>query len=483
MPNLWAHYGLRGVAFIVLALFVLFRVYQLLFQHRELKRERLRANYIGQMVLGVVLTLAALVFCEPRVVGLPEDVFGFGPQHEESGVANVASVSRGPKKPAINWGGPLLGVERDIDQGDWTGAAKKLFEPRRNGVKEALIVCSWDPYTIPLAKGFYGLAKTCAEQGDRAQAKLYVAASVELAPDTETYLLKASLAESDEWKTTLEDLERAQRRAKPDDLRATEQSLAIRLAHIEQERKGALQDVDKLLKARPSDTALLVLRGKLRLDLGAVDGAIADLASATRTRTTDIPARLNLADARVRKNTEADFKVAIAELDRLLRDLKDSLSRDEAFKGHLLRAQARHGLHQASDALPDASRAVQLDPKSADAFYIRGRIEVDLDRYNAAREDLEKAFALDPKHRRAIFWHGFLVHKKDPKQGLADFNNALALEPDGWAHYYRGECLLLLKRLDEAESAFTEAQISSQDEKVIRLAKDGMTRAQARKGR
>ncbi|MEZ0229011.1 MAG: hypothetical protein ACAI25_10330 [Planctomycetota bacterium] len=471
------------MAFVVLALFVLLRVYQLLFQHRELKRERLRANYMGQTVLGVVLTLAALVFCEPRVVGLPEDVFGFGPNHEESGVANVASVSRGPKKPAINWGGPLAGVERDIDSGDWTSAAKKLFEPRRNGVKEALIVCAWDPYTIPLAKGYYSLARASADRGDRPQAKLYILASVELTPDTESYLLKASLAEPDEWKTTLDDLERAQRRAKNDDLRATEQSLAIRLAHIDQERRGALSDVDKLLKARPSDTALLVLRGKLRLGLAAVDGAIADLESATRTRVSDLPARLLLAEARVQKNTEAQLKLAVGELDRLIRDLKESGTPQENFKAFLLRAQARHGLRQAFEALPDASRAVQLDGKSAEAYYIRGRVEIDLDREKSAREDLEKAFALDPKHRRAILWHGILVYPKDARQGLADFNAAIALEPDGWAHYYRGECLVALRRFEEAESAFTEAQISSQDPRVVRLAKDGMTRAQALKRR
>src|SRR3954469_3928070 len=109
MPNLWEHYGLRGVAFVVLALFVLLRIYQLMFQHRELKRERLRANYVGQTVLGVILTLAALVLCDPRVIGLPQDCFGFGPVTEESGVANVVTATRGARKPPINWGGPLVG--------------------------------------------------------------------------------------------------------------------------------------------------------------------------------------------------------------------------------------------------------------------------------------------------------------------------------------------------------------------------------------
>jgi tetratricopeptide (TPR) repeat protein len=481
IQNLWERCGLRGVAFVVLALFVLFRIYQLLFQHRTLKRERLRGNYIAQTILGLFLTFGALVLCEPRIAGLPEDIFGFGPQSSDPSVSHVQSATRSPKKPDVNWGGPLAGVEAEIDNGDWKAAALKLYEPRRNGVKAAQVVCSWDPYVAPLAHAYAALGQSAAERGDRALARQYLGVSLDLLPDAEVYLVKATLEEPEDWKVAIEDLERASRRAKTGDYRAVEARLTIRMAHLQQgETRGALSDLDAILTSRPSDLSLLTQRGRLRLALGAVDGAIADLESASRTRL-DVPGRLILADARIQKGSEAQLKLAAADLDQVLHDMKEADSPRDAYKAHLLRAEVRLALRQLADALPDASRAIQWDPKSAEAYYLRGRIEIEVDRVNAAKADLEQATKLDPKHRRAIVWHGMLVYESDPKRGLLDFQRAIEIEPDAWAHYYRGECLLRLGEGDDALAAFNEALLTAQDDKLTKLARDGAAHAKALK--
>ncbi len=480
MQNLWERYGLRGPVFVLLALFVLLRVFQLLFQHRQLRRERLRGNYLGQAVLGSFLSLVALALCEPTYFGLPENVFGFGPS-DESGVGIVQSVSLGGKKPMVSWTGPLAGVDRDIDRGDWNAAALKLFEPRRNGVKDALVVTSWDPYVAPLARAYATLGKAAASRGEKGVAKQYFGVSIELAPSADAYLERAELQEAEDWKLALDDLEQASRRAKPGDYRAVEARLAIRLAHLAQgETRGALADVDILLIAHPSDVDLLVRRGGFRLALGAVDGAIADLESATKTRT-DVATRLALADARVQKGTPPQLKLALADLDRLVHQVDEASAPQDAFKVHLLRAESRHALGNASEALPEASKAIQLDPRSPEALYVRGRTELDLDRGIAAKNDFEAAIKLDPAHRRAILWHGISIYEHDPKHGLADFTRALEILPDGWAHYYRGECLLRLGQRDEAITEFTEAQRANDDEGLLKRARDGASRARALK--
>src|SRR5579883_567157 len=484
IQNLWDRYGLRGVAFAILALFFLFRVYQLLFQHRQLKRERLRANYAVQMVLGFLLSAAALVLCEPPLVGLPPDVFGFGTAPVGSDVAPVQPVaSAGPK---VAWTGPLAGVKKDVDAQSWNAAAKALFELRRSGTREEDVrrVLHWDAYMPAFVREYGVLGQAAAKSGDKILAKQYAALAIELGGDHDSYLLHATLLDTEDWKYALDDLDQAIRKAKSGDYRALEARLAVRLAHLsEGETRDALRDIEVLLRAHPGDVKLTIQRGRLRLALGAMDGAIADLESASRATPDDVTLRLALAEARLQKGTPDDMKRAITDLDKAVSGIKESEAPRDAFKARLLRAQAKLGLNKANDALPDASKAVSLDPKSADAFYYRGRIELELDRGISAKKDLEEAIRLDPKHRRAVFWHGLAVYDRDPKQGLVDFSKAIEIEPDGWAHYYRGECLFKLGKWDNAESAYTEALTVAQDEKLLKLVREALARVQTVKKR
>ena len=109
---------------------------------------------------------------------------------------------------------------------------------------------------------------------------------------------------------------------------------------------------------------------------------------------------------------------------------------------------------QYSDAVEDVTKAIELNPTSAEAHYARGvsyclKGEVDL-----ALKDLNKAIELKPKFADAYLVRGRIYHIKD-KVGLAlkDLNKAIELKPKfAEAHYARGFIRLILREWKEAKS-------------------------------
>lgn len=477
MLNLWGHYGFRGVAFVILALFVLLRIGQLLFQHRQLKRERLRANYAGQAVVGAVLSFGALVLCVPRLVGLLPEELGLPRDSGEAAIASVTSVTKGPQLPRLAKGfvGVLEPAQGAIVSNDWKTLAAILFEARRKGtahVPDTTLLL--DKFGKQLQKEYFLSARAAVDRGELPLAREYLTYAVELpADDGEAFMLRASITPADEWKSAAHDLENASRKPTPG-LRAIEARLKLRREHGD--TRGALEDVDVILHAQPSNVALLALRGKLRFTLGvALEGAIADLTSAVNAEPANVGYRIDLAQALLAKNDDPSTKLALAELDRALKDDPDN------FQGCHARGQARFALHRLSEAMADASKAIQLDGKSSEAYFLRGRIRAELDQGIAARNDFDQAIKLDPKNRKAVFWRGIMTRERDPRAALADFNRAIELDPDGWAHYYRGECLLLLGKREDAESALSDALNLTSDEKLIKLVQESLTRARKRR--
>jgi tetratricopeptide (TPR) repeat protein len=465
---------LRGVAFLILVLFVLTRIAQVLFQHRQIKRDRLRGSYFGQILIGLVLSFAALILCNPLIVGIMPEWIGLAPGADDATVANTSSASK-VELPHIAFVGPLAPAREQIEKKDWPGLAKLLFEVRRSGSAppgDLNTVLMHPGHPKPLAREFLVMGRGAMDRGDKTTARQLLDLATDLAPEEpDGFLLRASITEPEEWKSAARDLEIAIRRRKPDDYRAIEARLALRLAHGD--TQGALEDVDVLLAARPGDVALLARRGRLRAQRGAVDGGIADLSSAALAAPGDPAIRLDLAVMRLQKDDEAQTKLALASLDTVIRELPDSAA------AYLARARGRYALKRFSEAVGDASRAIQLDPKptSADAYFLRARIRIDVDQTVAARGDLEQALKIDPKHRAALFWRGFLNLERDTRQALADFTRAGELEPDAWTSYYRGDCYLRLGKKEEAESAFADALSQGSDPKLLKLVNDGLARA------
>lgn len=108
-------------------------------------------------------------------------------------------------------------------------------------------------------------------------------------------------------------------------------------------------------------------------------------------------------------------------------------------------------------------RAVELNPKLAEAYYFRGRVQFENEKADA---DFTKAIELKPDYAEAYFQRG-LQHdlNNKPAAALSDYNKALELNPNFIDAYMTRAVLYLLDR---------KGQLAIADyTKVIELKPDG----------
>jgi tetratricopeptide (TPR) repeat protein len=120
-------------------------------------------------------------------------------------------------------------------------------------------------------------------------------------------------------------------------------------------------------------------------------------------------------------------------------------------RGEKLRESARRaGFEKALD------EAVEAWPRSAWAWFLRGRFLVDSPRRREGLESLTRALALAPGHSRALGWRGEARRRDGDAEGaLADLTAALAADPAwAWARSCRA---LALQALGQGEAALFEA--------------------------
>jgi tetratricopeptide (TPR) repeat protein len=108
-------------------------------------------------------------------------------------------------------------------------------------------------------------------------------------------------------------------------------------------------------------------------------------------------------------------------------------------------------------------RAIELNPKFAEAYYFRGRVQFDNEKADA---DFTKAIELKPVYPEAYFRRG-LGHdlNNKPTAALKDYNKAIELDPNFIDAYMTRAVLYLLDR---------KGQLAIADyTKVIQLKPDG----------
>lgn len=123
---------------------------------------------------------------------------------------------------------------------------------------------------------------------------------------------------------------------------------------------------------------------------------------------------------------------------------------------------------------PDLPKKPEKDPETADEFYEAARwYFVNENNYDKAFEYLQEAIDLDPKHANAYFMRGGMhASHRRCKEAIADFDRVIQMVPDSIDTFQdRAECKLHLK---DYNSALADLNMA-----VAILASDGMTQHRA----
>ncbi|PSB01406.1 serine protease [Merismopedia glauca] len=128
-------------------------------------------------------------------------------------------------------------------------------------------------------------------------------------------------------------------------------------------------------------------------------------------------------------------------------------------KAYFDRGNARYYLKEYAQAIADYTQAIALDPKYAFAYYNRGNVRYELKQYDQAIADYTQAIALDPKYAFAYNNRGNVRYElKQYDQAIADYTQAIALDPKyAQAYYNRGNVRKELKQYDQAIADYTQA--------------------------
>ncbi len=187
----------------------------------------------------------------------------------------------------------------------------------------------------------------------------------------------------------------------------------------------------KLIKEKPKNAELYVLRGNVWAAVGDNEKAIADYSQAIR---------LGEQRAEVFLSRGA-FYTSVGEYDKAIADYEQALAKGaKPLFVHTNRAAAYLAKQDFENAAKDYSRVIKLTPDQADGYVYRGIVRRNQQDWESAIADFSKALELDPKNVRALAHRGFSHYaQRDHAAAVDDFNEVIQLQPgDGVAFNNRG---------------------------------------------
>ena len=120
---------------------------------------------------------------------------------------------------------------------------------------------------------------------------------------------------------------------------------------------------------------------------------------------------------------------AIADFDRILHE--DALKIQPALASAFVpRATALMGIEKLADAEGDLTRAIQEESNVPEYYFLRAGIRKKMAKHADARSDEQKVLELTPETAEGWTYRGMVRTGRDPNGALADFDTALAIEPD-----------------------------------------------------
>ena len=134
-------------------------------------------------------------------------------------------------------------------------------------------------------------------------------------------------------------------------------------------------------------------------------------------------------------------------------------------EAHAGRGEALAALDREAEALEAFDRAIEIDPRYAEAHAGRGEALAALDREAEALEAFDRAIEIDGRYAPAYFGRGMALHWMDRSaEALEAFDRAIEIDPRyAEAHAGRGEALAALDREAEAHAARETASRLSND--------------------
>jgi serine/threonine protein kinase len=185
-------------------------------------------------------------------------------------------------------------------------------------------------------------------------------------------------------------------------------------------RSQILADLDVVTEEDPRNFLTWIARGnwyaRLGMSADAVESYGVAIAMAPRRFWPYLHRGLLFLDLR-------NFSRAIADFDRLI-----ALRPDWA-AAYLNRAIAKLELGDAAGAVDDVNRCLALADAPARAWFVRARAKASLGDQKGARLDQEEGMKQAPRDPDSFVTRGIARLPQDPRNALADFDAALALNP------------------------------------------------------
>ena len=155
------------------------------------------------------------------------------------------------------------------------------------------------------------------------------------------------------------------------------------------------------------------------------------------------------------RNVDTDFRFRPGQhLQEWTRDIEEGAKRllGETSKGlkmpgrestdaktHLLKGYRLHRQNSYNEALAEFNKALEIDPRNAEAYYWRGRTLVSLGRLDQGEDDFKTAVKFKPDYAEAYDHLGWLAFKQNRiDEGIAYLTKSVELKPENaWAFYNR----------------------------------------------
>ncbi len=153
------------------------------------------------------------------------------------------------------------------------------------------------------------------------------------------------------------------------------------------------------------------------------------------------------------KFRQGDYPGAIAGFDRAI------ATKPNYTAAYIARAEANLYLENGAEVVRDANLALKINPKSDDAYALRGAGKIGSGDSQGAFADLDRAISLNPRSARSYFYRGFgQMQYADPNLALKSIDRAIAIDPNlGDAYSVRAVAKYLLGDPQGSSSDFQRA--------------------------